>query len=252
MIDLDTFRTALHEPDHGRPPALDEIMNAGRRLRFKRRVATGTVVAAALVVAAGSAAAVWRAQAPPLQAASSSSEPHSSDGNVSWGQAVDTGMSHGKRAVVVTAFHNNNPAYPDIKVGIRACAATDDGQLEPCHNTFDEKAPDRSPGFHSIGMPTTINDVDLPMFGYYVGPAATITVKARGTVVKAQTATWSEDHNVVFFWFPLDRVTLTPDKNDPSYKGRKVTGGEYPSVSDWSAYDAAGTSLPVGNPSVVD
>ncbi len=33
MTDLDAFRTALQHLDDGCPPALDDIMSAGRRLR---------------------------------------------------------------------------------------------------------------------------------------------------------------------------------------------------------------------------
>ncbi len=67
----------------------------------------------------------------------------------------------------------------------------------------------------------------------------------------AQTAIWSEDENVVLFWFPLDQVYLKPDKDHPSYAEGKITPGEYPKMSDWSAYDAAGKKLPAGKPLVI-
>jgi hypothetical protein len=250
MTDLETFRAVLRGPDDGRPPALDDIMNAGRKLRRKRRRITATLAAAVLVAAAGSTVAVWPARGPaPVQAAVWPAASDSVDG--SWGQPVDTGITQKKRGIVVTAFHNDNPAYPDIKFGVRACVAGADGRLAPCANTFDDVAPDNSPGFHSIELPTSIDGFDFPMYGYYVGPAATITVKSRGKVVTAETATWSENPGVVLFWFPLDQVFLKPDKKSPLYHQGKVTPGELPDTSEWSAYDAEGTRLALGKPFVI-
>jgi hypothetical protein len=252
MTDLETFRTVLRGPDDGRPPAMDDIINAGQKLRRKRRRMTATVAAAALVVATGATVAVWPAPAQgpsPVQAAAWPSTPSRADG--SWGQPVDTGIKHQGRRIVVTAFHNNNAAYPNIKFGVRACAATADDQLAPCTNTFDDVAPDNSPGFHSIELPTGTDGVDFPMYGYYVGPAATITVKSRGRVVTAKTALWSENPDVVLFWFPLDQVFLKPDKTSPLYKQGKVTPGELPDTSEWSAWDVSGVKLPLGKPFVI-
>ena len=65
MTDLDTFRAALQGQDDGRPPAVDDIVNAGRKLRLKRRLVTATIVAASVVAATGSTAAIWHAQASP-------------------------------------------------------------------------------------------------------------------------------------------------------------------------------------------
>ncbi|GAA2568668.1 hypothetical protein GCM10010435_48160 [Winogradskya consettensis] len=256
MNDLDTFRTALHGDEDGRPPALDDIMSAGRKLRLKRRAAIATVAAAALVVTGGVTATTWQAQAPPAQtgapAASAWPTPSASaapDGY--WGLPVDTGIRQRNSKIKINAFHNDNPAYPDIEFGIRVCAATPTDAQAFCDNTFDEEAPDNSPGFHAIGLPSSSENVNLPMYGYYVGPATTITVKSRGKVRTAKTATWSEDPNVVFFWFPLDQVYLQADKNDPMYKLGKVTKNELPDTSDWTAYDAAGAELPVGKPFVI-
>ncbi len=62
---------------------------------------------------------------------------------------------------------------------------------------------------------------------------------------------WSEDENVVLFWFTLDDVFLKPDKNSPEFKEKKVTPGEQPDTSDWTAYDLDGRKLPVGKPFVI-
>jgi hypothetical protein len=249
MTDLDTFRAVLQGPDDGRPPAVDNIMSAGRKLRRKRRLATAGLAVAAVVAATGSAVALWPAQAPPHnQAAAWPPVSYSADG--SWGRPVHTGIREKNAEIVVTAFHNTNPAYPKITFGVRACAATND-ELGTCTNTFDDVPPDNSPGFHSMELPTNLEGVNFPMYGYYVGPAATITVKSRGKVVTARTETWSENPDVVLFWFPLTEVYLKPDKKSPLYKQHKVTPGELPDTSGWSAYDATGKLLPVGKPFVI-
>ncbi|WP_306215878.1 hypothetical protein [Actinoplanes sp. RD1] len=248
MTDLDTFRTALAGSGDGLPPALDDIMGAGRRLRLKRRLATVTVAAAALVVAAGSTVTVWQAQAPPAgQAAAWPASSSSPDG--SWGAPVRTGIKQGRGEIVLTAFRPANPAYPDISFGVRACVE-EAGVIGTCVYDFDEAGPDRSPGFHSVGAVTGEGGTNFPMYGYYVGPAASITATSRGEAVAAQTAQWSEDPDVVLFWFPLDQVYLKPDKTHPNYAEHKVTPGEEPDMTNWAAFDADGNALPLGNPVV--
>ncbi|MGK5682739.1 hypothetical protein [Actinoplanes sp. URMC 104] len=250
MTDLDTFRAALQQPDDARPPALDAILTEGRRLRRRRRFATGAVTAAAVVALTAVAATVWQTRQP-APAPGSAWPVAAVDAEGSWGQPVATGLRSGDREIVVTAFRNDNPAYPDITFGVRACAAATSGKLGPCHNQFDDVAPDRSPGFHAIGLPSNLDNVDLPMYGYYVGPATKITVESRGRVVTAGTAVWSEDPDVVLFWFGFDDVYQKVDKNSPEYQEGKVTPGQLPKVTNWAAYDAAGTKLPVGKPFVV-
>ena len=237
MTDLDTFRAALQQPDDGRPPALDEIIGAGRRLRRKRRIAA-TAAAVAVLVAAGAAGiTLWPDRSQPgIPAAAWPGVVVDATG--SWGQPVLTGLRVKDRDIVVTAFHNVNSAYPDIPFGVRSCAVEPSGRFFPCKGTFDDVPPDRSPGFHAINLPINIEYVDLPMFGYYVGPAATITARADGRLVTAQTAQWSEDESVVLFWFRFDDL-----HNDAK--------GFSPHVSDWTATDAAGRKLPLGKPFVI-
>ncbi|WP_305787218.1 hypothetical protein [Symbioplanes lichenis] len=246
MTDLDTFRNALEGPGDSLPPALDDIMGAGRRLRLKRRLATVTVAAAALVVAAGSTVTVWQAQAPPaVQAAAWPTSASAPDGT--WGAPVRTGIKQNGREIVLTAFR---PDHPGVGFGVRACVEEAGGKLGTCVYDFDDAAPDRSPGFHSVGAVANEGGTDFPMYGYYVGPAASVTATSRGKVVAAQTAQWSEDPDVVLFWFPLDQVFLKPDKTHPNYAEHKVTPGEEPDMANWAAFDADGNALPVGTPVV--
>ncbi|MEV4345817.1 hypothetical protein AB0J83_15200 [Actinoplanes sp. NPDC049596] len=247
MTDLDTFRDELRGPADGRPPALDDIIGAGRRLRARRRFA-GATVAAVVVAAVVSTVTWWPAQTP----APGGAWPAAAvDAEGSWGQAVSTGIRQDDREIVVTAFHNENPAYPDIKFGVRACAAAIDGKLGTCVNTFDDVPPDNSPGFHSIELPANVEYIDFPAYGYYVGPAETITATSRGRKVTAKLVPWSEDPNVVLFWFPLEQVYQKADKNDPAYQEGKVTKGQLPDLTGLTAQDAAGRTLPVGKPFII-
>jgi hypothetical protein len=91
------------------------------------------------------------------------------------------------------------------------------------------KGPDRAPGFHSGEGPMTVEGEQAPAFGYYVGPARRITVKANGKTVTAKQATWSDDPSVVVFWFDTARVK----------HGAALTGA--------TAYDKAGKKLARGS-----
>lgn len=67
----------------------------------------------------------------------------------------------------------------------------------------------------------------VPEFGYYAGPAATITAREGGRQVQAHLARWSANPRIVIFWF-------TPSS----------TGG---TPQNLTAYSTAGHKLPAGN-----
>lgn len=87
---------------------------------------------------------------------------------------------------------------------------------------------DRSPGFHAVWTGGSELGHLAPTFGYYVRPATKITAKVGGRTVEARQATWSEDPQVVIFWFD----SVQPGAGVPS---------------NLSAYDADGRKLPAGN-----
>ena len=80
--------------------------------------------------------------------------------------------------------------------------------------TNEVRGSDRSFGFHATDGGEVIRDQFIPVFGYFAGPAAKITTTVHGQTVEANLATWTEDPNVVFFWFDPDAVpdsaSLTP------------------------------------------
>ena len=73
-----------------------------------------------------------------------------------------------------------------------------------------------------VGSPA----VAIPEFGYYAGPAASITAVDHGRVIRARLARWSVNPRIAIFWF------IPP-------AGATLTG--------LAAYDAAGHQLPAGS-----
>jgi hypothetical protein len=67
------------------------------------------------------------------------------------------------------------------------------------------------------------------VFGYYVGPATRITATVDGRRIQAGQARWSQESQIVIFWFdPAD----VPDGTAPT---------------NLAAYNAAGSRLPAGD-----
>jgi hypothetical protein len=109
------------------------------------------------------------------------------------------------------------------------CFAAGDGTVSGCRTVWDWPRRTYATGFHAVHAPVTVEGKgELPIFGYFIGPAATITVRANGRTVTAQTAVWSEDADIDLFWFPRDEVSPAA------------------SLTDWAAFDADGKSLPTG------
>ncbi len=248
MNDLEDFRTALRGPavPHGRPAAVDEIMAAGRRLRRRRRWAVASVAAGVTaVVAFGGAAAVQYGVAGPQQVAAvpgpSSSAPQSPGG------MVRTGMRQPAGEVVFALTPMGRPGSAAIGVGVQVCFADAGDTLTGCRTFSHPAVPEDSPGFHGVVMPDVVEGNNaLPMFGYYVGPAARITAVSDGRAVTARTARqtvpWRQGSDVVLWWFPLDQVS--GPKGGASGKADDET---YPRVTDWAARDEQGRPLPTGH-----
>ena len=86
---------------------------------------------------------------------------------------------------------------------------------------------DLEPGFHGVSM-VGKEFAGTYLIGYYVGPAATISVVVDGVPTDAHVATWSVNSDVKFWWLG------GPANGNPTY-------------SAFTAKDANGTELPVGN-----
>jgi hypothetical protein len=81
-----------------------------------------------------------------------------------------------------------------------------------------------SPGFHAIEAATRVNGTQVPEFGYYAGPVATVTGRFGRKTVRAGLAPLSGHPGVFVFWFT--------SQHDATHL---------------AAYNAAGTRLPSGH-----
>jgi hypothetical protein len=114
---------------------------------------------------------------------------------------------------------------PGVHFGIVAGRLMPDGTLVADLASNETEGSDRSPGFHAVHDSLVTGGGAVPMFGYYAGPAATITGTLGSRPVTARQAVWSEDTGVVVFWF-------------------EPAGG---TVTNLVAVDAAGNRLPAGD-----
>jgi hypothetical protein len=240
VTNLDDLRDAMHStPDfEPRPLDLAVVMAAGGRLRRRRRAAVGAasgLAVLALLVGgsqltrpgtaepAGPAAAAQPsvtagspAPAEPSTAAEPSAAP-SAPGTaaeprpgVALGDVVDTGMTADGLDRLLWMQRLDEPRLPPgVTIGIVAGRRTAAGELLPDIVNNEVNGSDRSPGFHALEMAMVVDGGATPAFGYYVGPAAKITVRADGRTVRARQAVWSEDPSVVLFWFTLKEVKPT-------------------------------------------
>lgn len=222
---FDDFHAALHGPHFTGPPAaLDEIVRKGRRLRARRRVASGLAGLAVFSIVAGGGATLWAKTSygggDPAPAESAA------DGLPAgtWGEPVETGMTQpGGQVVLMLSFLKTTGMQ---SVG---CFEAADRTLHGCRRVEDFTERTFATGFHAIHAPGTVpGNGKLPVFGYFIGPARKITAKADGRTVTAQETVWSENNDVTLFWFPLDQVA--PDAV----------------LTDWAAYGAEGKPLPTG------
>jgi hypothetical protein len=229
MTGLDEFRAALRAPAPatGRPVALDEIVRRGRRLRARRRLIGGVAWFTAFSVVVLGGAVLWEKTsyqgAAPFGAASADRTPGLPAG--AWGEPVETGLTQpGGQIVLMLSFTKRSGM---ASVG---CFEAADRSLSGCRTVWD--LPDRTyaTGFHALHAPVTVDGRGgLPIFGYFIGPARTITAKSGGRTVTAQLAVWSENADYKLFWFPSDQVSPTAK------------------LTDWAAFQADGRPVPTGH-----
>lgn len=252
MNDLDDLRHALHSPPGFTPRALDleAIVTRGGRLRARRRLA-GSAAAAVSVVAVLIGGGGWanhnRADGPaPIAPAGPGSGPTAGPGPTAGsrptgdatatpapapddaqplGTIVKTGLTSGGRDYVLYAVPVNESRLPQVHFGVMLGLRAAGAPPEPKIVINETEGRDRSAGFHTGEAAMTVDGADTPAFGYFVGPAARITTTVHGRRTSAHLAAWSEDPQVIFFWFDL--TTVAPGVP----------------VADLTATDAAGRKL---------
>ena len=242
MNDIEDLRDAMHQPPDFQPKPLDLalVMNAGGRMRRRRRAAVGaTSGLAVLALLVGGAQLMPGSPAQPVggpapsapaevQATTHPAEPPML--GQALGAVVDTGLQAKGQDRILWMEKLTEQFHAGVSIGMVAGRRGPGGELIKDVVTAETQGSDRSPGFHGLEMAMGLDGMDSPAFGYYAGPAAKITVVADGRTVRAQQAVWSEDPSIVLFWFPLNQVKPTSE------------------VGRASAYDSSGRKLPAGHP----
>jgi hypothetical protein len=256
VTDLDAFRQALKTHDLPGAPgtglgasgasALDtrEIMAKGRWLRRRRRLAAGSAGLAAAAVAvivishlsapshpspvlARPPAASPRSSGPAGSTAPAASRPPSREGRV-----IPAGAKGAAGELVFYGVRIHLRQLPGTTFGIMAGLRDASGSLTPEVETNETAGSDTAAGFHAVQSPSSVGSpaVAIPEFGYYAGPAASITAWQGGRLVHADLGRWNVNRRIVIFWFARQAGSA----------GTALTG--------LAAYDAAGHQLPAGHP----
>jgi hypothetical protein len=154
----------------------------------------------------------------------------SPDGNAPpWGTLVQGGTDVGTgKTLVLYGFHIDDAAIPcthfGLMVGTLDASGTHTVTGVYAANEFDGS--DLTPGFHAVSM-VGKSVAGTYFVGYYVGPAASISVIVDGVPTAAHVAAWSVNPDVKFWWL-----------------GGSANGN--PVIGALSAKDAKGNVLPVG------
>ena len=145
------------------------------------------------------------------------------------GRVISTGIRDAGGELVFFGVRIHAQQLPGITFGIMAGRRDSAGGLTPQVETNETQGPASSPGFHAVEAASSVGSpaVAVPEFGYYAGPAATITAREGGRQVQAHLARWSASPRIVIFWFTPSSAGRTPQ--------------------NLAAYNAAGQLLPAGH-----
>ncbi|MGW7533660.1 hypothetical protein [Amycolatopsis sp. NPDC054798] len=221
--ELDRLRAALQEApvEPFAEPDLDRIFKEGGRIRRRRRFLTSSGAAVAVVAVVfgavwlrspgGAPEQVHAAASPvPMVTSVASSTPVSAPTPAEsrpLGEVISTGTYTDGAELVFYATEIDDPDnLPSVQFGVMASLYEPNGNLRPLYLANESDGMDRSFGFHATSGGTTVSDIWVPVYGYFSGPAARIETTVDGRTVPAHTARWSEDPDVVVFWFDQDDV----------------------------------------------
>jgi hypothetical protein len=130
------------------------------------------------------------------------------------------------KTLVLYGFHIDDAAIPCTHFGLMVGSVDASGNTTGAYAANEFSGSDLTPGFHAVSE--VGKEVAGTYFvGYYVGPAAAISVVVNGVATAAHVAAWSVNPDVKFWWL-----------------GGSANGN--PSYGALSAKDAKGNPLPVG------
>ena len=193
---------------------------------------------------ASPSATAWSAASTPAAVSSASANPSVScspapqstegapaatpDGNAPpWGTLVQAGTDVGTgNTLVLYGFHVDDAAIPCTHFGLMVGSVDAWGTVTGVYAANEFSGSDLEPGFHAVSM-VGKQAAGTPFVGYYVGPAASISVVVDGVPTAAHVAAWSVNPDVKFWWL-----------------GGSANGN--PTYGAVTAKDANGNALPVG------
>ncbi|MEH0982281.1 hypothetical protein [Micromonospora sp. CPCC 205556] len=239
MNEVERLREAMRATERTDRTALDltTIMREGRRLRRRRRFAgAGAVGLSVAVLVVGVAVGVERTRAPEPDRAGPAVTAPATRPTVTTpspaqpqprpvGDVVDSGIRYGDDQRVFYLVPVDVPRAPRVKIGLVAGRRAAGGELTSDFLVNDLEGSDRRPGFHEIGYDQSgPARPPVPTFGYFVGPAERIVGTVDGRRITARLARWSEDRQVVIFWF--DPAVLAPGVRLDGIVARDAQGRE--------------------------
>ena len=156
--------------------------------------------------------------------------PGRSAGPAREGRVISTGIKDTGGELVFYGVRIHTQELPGVTFGIMAGLRDSAGGLTPEVETNETQGAASSAGFHAVEAASSVGSpaVAVPEFGYYAGPAATITAREGGRQVQAHLARWSANSRIVIFWFS--------PSTSPGHAPHQLT-----------AYSTAGHKLPAGN-----
>ena len=150
------------------------------------------------------------------------------DGNAPpWGTLVHAGTDVGTtNALVLYGVHIGDAAIPCTHFGLMVGTVDASGNATGVYEANEFSGSDLEPGFHAVSMVGKAV-AGTYFVGYYVGPAASISVVVDGVPTAAHVVAWSVNPDVKFWWL-----------------GGSANGN--PTYGALTAKDVNGNLLPVG------
>jgi hypothetical protein len=219
----------------------ESLMKRGRRRRVARQslVAGGSAVAVAAIAA--TSVALSSQHGTTTQTASGAgvvsaadaacgispqptdgAPPAANDGAAAtpWGDPMTGPSGIAGTRMTVTAFHVAD--MPCTNVGFEFALRSADGHLTNMEETNESSGSDIAPGFHGTALNTAADGWFV--VGYYVGPAASVTLPVGGQPAAAQVTSWSVNPDVKVWW--VHGTGAAPADAQPS--ARDVAGNPLP------------------------
>jgi hypothetical protein len=122
-----------------------------------------------------------------------------------WGNLIEVGTDSNGKHVVLYGYPIGDAQLPcthfGLMLGTKDLATAATSGVTGIYATNEFAGSDIAPGFHGTSLSGGGNQVqDWYVIGYYVGPAATISIPLNGVATPATVAPWSVNPDVKIWW----------------------------------------------------